>query len=193
MRTILLIIAFFSAGLYGAEYSTADRLFASMFYRHYQAGKCGTNALKFTRAIRSATGNASDYSIVFIRNAGISTFGMVNAELARTTRFGKPAAGEANWYHHVFVLHRSGRVYDFDYTATPRVTSVKQYLEKMFLDEPECTNRVSGEFCGGREAKLKGYAFSAVNAESLLADPQLKPDRDSTMAQVLEDWRILFR
>lgn len=175
------------------DFEQAARLFASHYVHQYQPRQCGTNALNFVCALRQRTGDVSDYALVFIKNRGFTTFGMVNAELARTTRFGRPAAGEANWYHHVFVLDRAGRVFDFDFTAQPRVSSVRLYLKKMFLEETECQKKISGEFCVGRDKKLQDYEFSAVNAEEMLRNPSLKPGAGYTMEAVLRDHRVLFR
>ena len=71
--------------------------------------------------------NTEDYRIVKITNqgsgSGSGSLGMVNAQLARTILFNRPAAAEP-----------TGTIYDFDYQASPTPVSVKSYIQSMFLD-----------------------------------------------------------
>lgn len=164
-----------------------EKLFAQHFHNHYVDGRCGDNILKFARAIPDPEG----LHIVVIENKGFSVFGMVNAETTRGERFKKPAVVESNWYHHVVLLDGDGRVYDFDYHITPTVMPIEEYIETMFLEEPECQTPRSGEFCGGRDNKLKEYQLESTPVTKALAREETPP-RKATLGEVLKNWKVLL-
>ena len=167
--------------------SAADEraIFEDYFHRHYQARQCGSNTLGLARAIRERTGSASCFQIVTLENRGLTVFGMVNAEHARGERFRRPAAVEANWYHHVFLVDARGFVYDSDFGTEPTVVPLAEYVERMFLDEAECAKPQYGEFCAGRDKKLADYELTVADAEEALT--QRKPaTRKLPLAQAAE-------
>ncbi len=130
-----------------------EALFQNRFETHYQERRCGDNILGLVRAARDQGIALEEARILMIENMGYSTFGMINVELARGS--GKAGApGETNWYHHV-ILESEGRIYDFDYTNQPTVMGVREYFERMFLDEAKDVQPAF--YHVGRENKLKDY------------------------------------
>ena len=169
-----------------------DDLFEEHYFKQYVSGQCGKNVLNFVKAVKRTQGDVDFLRVVTVENKGFSVFGMVNAEKARGQRFNRPAEEEANWYHHVIALDSSGMVYDFDFGTTPRIVSMEEYLEEMFLDETECEKPAAGEFCAGRGTKLNDYKFSSVTASEAL---QGKANRvkEAPMNKVLHDWEVLTK
>ncbi len=169
-----------------------DNIFEEHYFNHYEPRQCGKNVLNFVKAVKQSQGDVGLLHVVTIANKGLSVFGMVNAEKARGERFRRPADVEANWYHHVIVLDDSGFVYDFDFGTIPRVIPMEDYLEDMFLNEPECEKLTSGEFCAGRARKLKDYEFSSISAiEAITA--QANRVKVASMSKVARDWEVLIR
>lgn len=186
------LVLVFSAVLSTAVFSNdLSGLFEEHFRKHYKESSCGDNILRFARAAKALLGKADSLLVVVIANKGNSVFGLVNAEVARGERFKKPVETESNWYHHVILLDDAGRVYDFDYGIEPKITPIEEYLEKMFLDEPECQQPRYGEFCGGRENKLGEYIFEAIDGESAIAG-ESKGIRRATLGEVLRNWKVLL-
>lgn len=148
-------------------------LFEQRFETHYEEGKCGQNILGLVEAARGLA--IADAQVLLIENRGFSVFGMVNVESAREAGRAirpQPArrpfreAGERNWYHHVILVF-DGMVYDFDFTNRPTVLPVRDYLERMFLDEDPKPGY--GGFYVGRDDKLKEYVFEVYSAADYLA------------------------
>jgi len=171
---------------FAAPADEARELFQKHYYEHYEERRCGQNVLSLAKALPAASG----FYVVTIENKGFSVFGMVNAEAARGQSFRKPANVEANWYHHVILVDDRGFVYDMDYTIEPSVVSMEEYLEKMFLDEPECEKSGTGEFCGGRENKMKEYQLESTPADDVIHRRKVEPKR-AKLGEVLEDWMVL--
>lgn len=159
--------------------------FKQFFHEQYQPRKCGENALNFLKGLERDGQDISPYTMVQIENKGFSVFGMVNAEKARTVIRGERTTDEANWYHHVFVLDSSGRVFDFDYLSEPTIKQFSEYAEDMFLFEKECSTPISGKFCAGREEKLDNYVLSFFRAKDALAN-QDKPYWKGNLREALK-------
>lgn len=188
-----LLLGFSLATTTFAAHDVTD-LFEEHFEKNYQSRKCGQNIEAFARAIKKTHGDVDGFYVVSIVNKGFSVFGMVNAEKARSERFRKPAEDEVNWYHHVVLLDDGGKVYDFDYGIEPKVMSFDDYIEHMFLDEEECrTGAATGEFCVGRDTKLKEYEFESLDAESVLAKDRKRKAKKARMAAVLKNWKVLLQ
>ena len=180
MRSILILAHIFAAILYqgcgaplrSSELSATSSMVSGLFTRHYnahyQSGRCGDNIKGFVAALKAAGENLDHYRVVLIRNTGFSVFGMVNAELARGTSFNRPVAEERNWYHHVILVDtRTMNVFDFDYATKPTIVDLDHYIQFMFLNETECSNRSERGFCAGEETKLDDYEWEVVRAWSL--------------------------
>ena len=167
-------------------------LFEEHFHTKYIPGRCGINALNFIKSAEENFGAANELTIVSMKNTGLSVFGMINAEKTRGLRYQKPAVVEANWYHHAFVVDNNGMVYDFDFGIEPRITHINEYLEEMFLNEPECENKGwSGRFCAGRKYKLSDYEMIAISgADSLKKDEGGM--KKMYMKDVVENWQNLL-
>lgn len=125
-----------------------------------------------------------------MHNAGVSWFGLVNAEYARGRAFGQDRAVEQNWHYHAFVIDRLGMVYDFDFGIRPQVLSITGYIEKMWLDEIECDGRPlnSAHPCIGRQRKLRDYKISVYLGEDIARGLE-KVTVTMTLGEFLDDWR----
>lgn len=146
-----------------------NSLFEKSYSDLYQEGRCGENILNFFKRVLREGEDLSALQMVIVENKGLTVFGMVNAEMARSYSSGRNHVNEKNWYHHVFAINRSGVVYDFDYQIKPTPEKFRSYVENMFLIETECKNPSSGEFCAGRNNKLKDYEISVYAARDVLA------------------------
>lgn len=155
--------------------------FEKSFARHYEARQCYDNTRRF---LKEATQQSEHtWYLLSVENKGFTTFGMINAELARN---GRGSPGESNWYHHVFALDENGFVYDLDFTNHPKVLPLKTYLEEMFLNEAECKTPKAGEICAGRERKMSDYVFSLQRAEFPLRGADDPKKKSMSMKELLE-------
>ncbi len=193
LRQILLAtIICFSLSSAGVAANTVEEMFHENFLTQYTGGRCFQNSLNFARAVESEFSAAESLTLVSLKNVGFSTFGMINAEKTRGSRFEKLSVEESNWYHHVFIMDEKGYVYDFDFGIEPNVIHISEYLEDMYLNEPECTKKgFSGRFCGGRKSKLTEYEFTAVNAKIALQGKD-KPEVKVYMQAIVDDWQVLL-
>jgi len=144
-------------------------IFEQQFYSQYEQGKCGDNILGLLREAQAQKLPLDGARIIQIQNKGFTVFGLVNAEWVREAGRlipGLPAnerryeVGERNWYHHV-ILYYEGLIFDFDFGNEPRVISVQDYFEQMFLNEKR--NPDSRGTYVGREEKLKNYELALSN------------------------------
>lgn len=154
-----------------SEAQSNSEVFAGMFFGEYRAGRCYENSERLAQVILKEQGFESDLVLVKLQNKGIGTFGLVNAEKARSFVQGKLIAEEKNWYEHWFVMDEKGTVYDFDFSFSPSPLPLKDYLEEMFLNEAECTTPSWTELCGGREDKLNEYWVTVFDARQRLENP----------------------
>jgi hypothetical protein len=165
-------LSFSCSGLASADPGDPSRLselFKERFKQHYAAGRCGDNIFRFIAAARDLGESLAEVlgeaNVIVIRNAGGSVFGLVNVELARDEEIFKGQQrkpSERNWYHHVVLVH-GGKVYDFDYTNEPRVETIAEYCERMFLDEKAIPTDSYG-FYVGRDRKLADYTIESISA-----------------------------
>lgn len=162
----------------------AAAVFEYHFTNSYEAGQCAANVRNFIRTLKGGGSDLSQISFVSIKNRGYSTFSMVNAEQARKGRSG----GETNWYHHVIAVDADGYVYDFDFTTSPRITHFGDYVEAMFLNEPECDTPGTGEFCGGRETKLSQYELEWTRGDELLRSSSPQPYFTGTLEESMQQF-----
>lgn len=183
-RGLVLWLCLFS---YGAFANALFPLFEKHFHEKYEPRYCGKNAQRFIEALQSAGEDLTRFYLVMIENKGGSVFGMLNAERARGWRFDKPAEEEVNWYHHVFVLDDRGMVYDFDFTVTPQILPIGDYLEAMFLKENN-----PQRFKVGRQKKLEHYELASVAASEIVNQdvPQLKTS--IPLKDVVKNWKVLL-
>ena len=139
------------------------RQFKAEYQKHYVENQCGSNILGLLRRAESKGQKVYNANILEISNKGFSLFGLINAEFARQSGAFNPNSsvdgirnlpGETNWYHHV-VLELDGDIYDFDFDNYPVVLSVREYFEKMFLNDKRPSE--GGERYIGRDEKLKTY------------------------------------
>jgi hypothetical protein len=163
-RTVTLVFALCNLSL-----AEVPQYFSSFYHQSYQSRKCGENVLNFFRGLSQSGNDISALTMVTIENKGFSVFGMVNAEKARAAPGSRKNTEERNWYHHIFAIDAVGTVYDFDYLSEPSPRPFSFYVEDMFLNELECTQPISGEFCAGRAEKLDSYELSFYRAKEILS------------------------
>ena len=163
-----------------------NEIFSDRYFNHYEAGKCGLHLLVFIKKLNQEDLSLEGVSLVEISNKGFSVFGMVNVEKARVKRFDKPAVDERNWYHHVIAVDTDGTVYDFDFSIEPSPLAFAEYVETMFLDEPECETPAYGKFCAGREEKLKNYQLRWTHASDLVNEADPKPYHVGSLGEALD-------
>lgn len=148
-------------------------LFKDHFHNQYEPRRCGQNAMAFIKAADRQLDAANSLQMVTIEDTGFSNFGMISAEYAR--RPGRPGQVEdMNWYFHVFVVDRSGLVYDFDFGGEPTVVPLKNYLQKMFVEDDECNlpaeRRPGAGSCITRETRLKEYKLTVIAGEDVIEE-----------------------
>jgi hypothetical protein len=185
IRLLLLLSLTYTSSSLAAD--PIKEIFYDHFYNTYVQAECGNNARRLAQAIASHD-NLADYFVVELTNEGGSVFGMVNAESARGQRFQRPEAIEANWYFHVFLVHKNGIVYDFDFGIMPRTPHFTEYIREMFLDEPECRNPNMGDFCVGEERKLKEYQLKWFRADRFLANGENESFIEDNLAESYLNW-----
>lgn len=181
----LVLISLFAVPAHAAP--SIPEMFKHFFETKY-VPICGKNVFDFVKLLDA---QSKGFRVLSIENRGNTVAGQVNVERARGERFRKPAVVEMNYGHHVFLLDPNGKVYDFDYTVTPTILPFPEYAEKMFLEEPECTKPVYGEFCVGRAHKLKDYIIESTEAEAVLTETNPPPIR-VTLGEALENWKKLL-
>jgi len=165
--------------------ASVSDVFETSFSTAYSEGLCKQNSVRFLERLEREGHSPSRFSLVKIANKGISTFGLVNAEKARSWVQGNPVAEEKNWYEHWVVLGDEGTVYDFDFTPLPTPTPFVRYVEEMFLKEPECSEAASLELCGGREDKLEEYELTFFDGELLKMEKPV-PTWKGSLSQAIQ-------
>lgn len=175
MKKLALVLALLALSTLVLANPGLKQEFTRTFESHYESNRCGDNILGLVGRAYDNHLAINNANILEIVNSGFSMFGMVHAEYARENgRHG--AAGEANWYHHV-ILEKDGLIYDFAFGNTPQVLPVKQYFEKMFLNELPAEQ--GGDFYVGRDEKLTKYKITVKPAvETMLKrrQRQVTPD-----------------
>lgn len=140
--------------------------FSEQLTQNYREGRCYDNSLALIQDfVRSD--KTDKFVLVKLENKGSSTFGLVNAEKARSKHLDRLVAEEKNWYEHWFVMDENNIVYDFDFTTRPTPTKFQDYVEQMFLLESECQTPSWTELCGGRETKLTEYQVSVFDGKAI--------------------------
>jgi hypothetical protein len=193
LQKIIFGYIFLTSIAFGDARDRLDILFETHFHEHYEPRHCGRNITRFLKAALKQDRHVDDLNVVTIENKGFSMFGLVNAEKARGWRFSVSSSVEKNWYHHVIALDDSGYVYDFDYTTSPTPIHIEEYLESMFLDEPECQRPYSGHFCIGRDTKLSDYEFTIMRALDFIQRKNNVVKQSVRMEKILNDWSSLLQ
>jgi hypothetical protein len=159
----LLISAFISLQSYAQTTPFLLGHFKADYKKHYVENQCGSNILGFLGRAESKGKKVYNANILEISNKGYSLFGLINVEFAREKGRLNPNSsldgirnlpGETNWYHHV-VLELDGYIYDFDFDNYPVVLPVRDYFEKMFLNDKKISE--GGDRYIGRDEKLTTY------------------------------------
>ena len=147
--------------------SSLEDEFKNTFFTHYNKRFCGPNIVNFLKRAQDKGIDLTNANHIVIKNVGWSTFGMVNAEWVRLSGNPNPKPpGERNWYHHV-ILEVDGRIYDFSFDNEPQVPSVRDYINKMFLEERPKSE--GGLFFPDSESKLKDYVFTVRSGLEVLS------------------------
>jgi hypothetical protein len=187
---LFLCLALVTAAIPAQASPEAAKAFQETFLTGYRSGRCGANILKLLEKIRAEGGDISRMNVVEIRNPGFTDLGMVNAEWVRNE--GRPlplktkdiwlSPGSRNWYFHV-VLESSGEIYDFDFGNEPTVLPVRDYVEKMFLQEQSGEGGLSSH---QPEKKLKDYTVNLIPAEAFLREPVMSQETPMSLAEFRE-------
>lgn len=166
MKSPLIIIATtLSAGLL---LGSADATFSLHFFESYREGRCHENVVSFVKQLRDQGQDLEGFSLMKLENKGTSSFGLINAEKARSVVNGQRIAEEKNWYEHWIAVDSNGIVFDFDFTTSPHPLAFQTYVEEMFLIEEECETPSWTELCGGHDSKLDEYRVTIFSASKLL-------------------------
>lgn len=144
---------------------SVGEVFSERYFQNYRSGQCYENSLGFVAAVSHLERVEKELFLVKLQNKGAGTFGLVNAERARSFVQGKLIAEEKNWYEHWFVIDEERIVYDFDFSSSPSPIQLKDYIEAMFLQESECDTPSWTELCGKREDKLNEYRVTVFEVE----------------------------
>jgi hypothetical protein len=193
-RSILLsgVLLIITTTLYANE--TLEAIFADRYFSAYEEDRCGKNSMELIRTAAEAGVDPQSLFLIHIRHRGQTEWDRVNAERARTIRFGRIEFGETNWGFHVVVMDSNGTVYDASFENAPRPLHMDDYLEEMFLIEDECDNpRPYVEKCVGREKKLKDYLIISVRGKDVIANTPHPVELKHTMRDVRNDWRVLIQ
>lgn len=117
-----------------------DQAFRETFVSGYRGGACGQNINNLLELAKARGEKIESYTVLHLRNEGMSNLGLLMAEYARGegSRLRTPVnginfdAGRKNWYFHIALL-AGDKVYDFDFGNEPRVVSLREYIQTMFL------------------------------------------------------------
>ena len=165
MRIALALLLSLSSA--GQSLGSVQNVFEKNYFEHYREGYCKANSVEFLNRLKTDGYDLRDFFLVLIENKGISSFGLVNAEQARSGVRGRRLSEEKNWHEHYIILGKDGTVYDFDYTASPTTARFASYVENMFLNETECGDSATLEICAGRDDKLNDYRLKLYRADRL--------------------------
>lgn len=179
-KNFLFFIILFLANQAWAYNQGLNRLFSQRFFKNYKYSECILNIQDFINEAKKLKIDTSKIRVISITNKGHSNFGQVNAEFARSSgpknpeypsRGLKKFPGEKNWKFHV-VLEESGFIFDFDLGNEPRILSVQEYFEKMFLDDRNLADEKV--HASARDLKLNEYLISIYQGHENLIDIDLK-------------------
>lgn len=166
MKTSLILIATtLSASIL---FGSSDATFSRHFFEFYREGRCYDNVVSFANELRDQGQNLEGLSLVKLENKGTGSFGLINAEKARSVVNGQRIAEEKNWYEHWIAVDSNGTTFDFDFTTSPNPLAFENYVGQMFLIEEECETPSWTELCGGRDSKLDEYKVTIFSASKLL-------------------------
>ena len=183
MKYLIILFSF----SFSIAHASFDSEFVDSFESGYKPSKCGPNITNFIKRLKGADENVSNSKVLTISNKGFSLFLLINAEYGRRTVLNANGElqepGQQNWYHHV-ILENEGMIYDFDFGNTPEILSVKDYFEKMFLNESE--NNTHPAHKVGREIKLKDYEIKVFSANDLLLNPKVSPEKIMRLGEYLK-------
>lgn len=162
MRHLIILLFLIASSTVFAN-NSIDTLFEESFQTHYVSGRCGDNITNLLDRADISGIDISAANILEITNRGFTVFGMINVEYARASGRLNPEypaqglrnlPGERNWHHHI-ILEQDGFIYDYDFGNTPVISSVKDYFDRMFLNEKRKSE--GGEFYVGEDEKLAKY------------------------------------
>lgn len=170
-KIILIILsALFSFHSFAADLVGISHIFKKTFWTsHYQERFCGRNIEGLVQKAIDARLDLSNAQILQITDPHGSMFGMVQAVVARESgRLIEPARtlpkrnpGVMNWYFHV-VLMVEGKILDYDFTNQPRILSLNQYMNEMFIPADKMTNKK------WKIDKMKSYRLKSFPAEDYM-------------------------
>jgi hypothetical protein len=144
--------------------------FRSSFYTHYVEGKCGQNVKNLLERARTSGADLRGARVVVIRNKGymLSVTHRRNSgkEKLAAPKYGiRFAPGIRNFYFHV-ALEKDGEIYDYDFANEPLILPAKEYIRRMFWEEPADT-----KYTGLEDLKYRrDYRITFSSAEDYVND-----------------------
>lgn len=145
------------------------REFSETFYTHYEAGKCGENIAALAQRALAKGVDLRGAQAIVITNSGylFSTTYRRDAGAKLSTPIGniRFAPGIKNFYFHVALL-KDGEIYDFDFGNHPEVLPAKEYIRRMFWEEPAVIDVLFFD----RLRERKNYKISFVPIDKYLRE-----------------------
>lgn len=104
-------------------------LFEELFYsKMYRQGECGRNIIEFIDEARARGISLSQASVLLVYNQ--ERYGLIpRCARGGTFLWEESIIWSGGW--HAVLKHPSG-IFDFDFTNTPRVPSLREYFKEMF-------------------------------------------------------------
>jgi len=170
-----LLINIFQASALAADIKALKKLFESTWTTNYVEGRCGLNIENLVSKAMDENIDLSGAQIIGLKDIGGWMFGMVNAVQAReATRFGP---GETNWYFHVFLL-AEGMVFDYDFTNSPRIININEYMHEMYLPKEKWKDLKY------KESKMKLFELELYPAEDYLYRLRARQSRSEVATKI---------
>ncbi len=188
VRTSAVVVLLLLPSLAAAD-PILKREFESTYYTHYKEGKCGENTRELAKRALAKGARISSARVYHITNGGyiLSTVFRRDSGQRLPSPLITPVGeirsepGIKNFYFHV-VLEHEGDVYDFDFGNVPEVVSAKDYIRRMFWEEPAITAYTGLEALKWREK----YVVEFIPLESFLEGKALPFEEKTTLKEFFD-------
>jgi hypothetical protein len=176
-----LILSFFLALFTFSQISLASPAlvaeFSESFSSGYREGRCGQNIADLLKRAQGKGIDIRGANVAVITNNGylLTTTHARNSgeKLANPQTEFRFAPGINNFYFHV-ALEKEGQIYDFDFGNSPQVVSTKEYIRRMFWEEPAKTEYTGMESLEWRQKYTVAFVPAAEYLETLSAGNAVK-------------------
>jgi hypothetical protein len=179
--------------LLASSFAVADPVlkeeFFATYYTHYQEGKCGENTMALAKRALAKGAKITSARVYHITNGGyiLSTVFRRNSGQRLPSPLLTPVGeiryepGIKNFYFHV-VLEHDGEVYDFDFGNEPEVVGTKDYIRRMFWEEPAITEYTGLEALKWREK----YVVEFIPLEAFVKDDAPPSEEKMTLKELFD-------